>query len=93
MGYEKVNGCTQSPSKEQIATIIVFAIELALHGVFVVPGIFNIANDVPKSILIVLLVLFYLLLLLIIYDFIWITFHDPVDPILLDPDQIEIYPQ
>ena len=87
MTYTTINACTHPPSKEQIITIIIYIIQLTLHSIFVLPGLISMNYDPHKSILYFLLVLFYVLLVLIIYDFVWISVHDPVDRIIVDPDR------
>ena len=92
--YVTVNGCTHSPSKEQIITIILYTLILVLHSIFIVPLIVNVHNndvDDRTEILIILLVLSYITLIIVIYDYIWITVHDPVDRLVLNQELVIKY--
>ena len=60
-----------------------------MHSVFVVPGILSVEESIQKIILIILLAFFYSLLLLIIYDFCYISYKDPVDTLLEQPERVE----
>ena len=91
MGYTPVHGCNKGPCKQQVITILIFIAQLALHSVFVVPGIFDVNDKLQKDILIIILAFFYALLLLICYDYLWISCHDPADRILFYPDRMQGY--
>jgi hypothetical protein len=61
-----------------VGTLILFITQLILHSVFVVPTL----DDIKHVILWILLGFTYGMLLVIIYDFIYLTTTDPVDPLV-----------
>lgn len=78
--YEKVNSYTQSPSREQILTLILFSAQLTGHSALVVPALAAI-ND---SILWTMLGFHFVLLVAVAYDYIYLTTKDPVDRMVLN---------
>lgn len=78
--YKKVNAYTQTPSFEQILTLILFIAQLAGHSLFIVTTLKSINNVVLWS----MLGFHYSLLLVIFYDYIYITTKDPVDRIIVN---------
>jgi hypothetical protein len=78
--YEKVNSYTQSPSMEQVITLLLFIAQLAGHSVFIVPTLAGIGDPILWT----LLGFHYVLLLVIGYDYIYLTTKDPVDKLVLN---------
>lgn len=78
--YRKTNSYSQRPSFEQLLTLFLFALHLALHSIFVVAPILVIASPI----LFVGWALFYLTLLGMCVDYCLITCGDPVDQAIVD---------
>ena len=87
MKYRPRNACTQTPSTLSFLTAIIYLIQLALHSAYAVPGIVAIDH----AALWILLGVAYISLILMIYDYIWIMVHDPVDRVVENPDLIYEY--
>lgn len=79
-----VNAYTHKASLEQILTIITFLIILAMHCVFIIRPIFEINHPA----LYFMWGLFILLLIAVIFDYFLLTCRDPVDKLLLHPEDI-----
>jgi hypothetical protein len=75
----KVNAYTQETSIEQILTIALFLVEVAMHNIFVTSAI----AQQDSSVLWIMLAATYVLLAVIIGDYIYLTCTDPVDDLLL----------
>ena len=78
--YVKTNAYSQTPSLEQIITVVIVILQIVLHSVFVVPAL----PKVNQAILWVILGLHYFLLLFLIYDYLYLTIKDPVDKLVIN---------
>jgi hypothetical protein len=78
--YEKVNSYTQSPSREQILTLLLFIAQLIGHCAFVIP----VLPSINHSVLWTMLGFHFVLLMAVAYDYIYLTTKDPVDRMVLD---------
>ena len=85
MAYSSKNACTQKPSALSIITFILYLVQVALHSVYIVPGVIKINHPI----LWVFLGVHYACLMFVMHDYVWIMVHDPVDRLVLDPDLIE----
>ena len=84
MPYSSKNACTQKPSALSIVTFLLYLVQLVLHSVYIVPGVVKIDHPI----LWVFLGVHYACLMFVIYDYVWIMAHDPVDRLVLDPELI-----
>jgi hypothetical protein len=78
--YQKVNSYTQSPSREQVLTLILFTAQLAGHSALLIPALPAIGN----SILWTMLGFHFVLLLAVAHDYIYLTTKDPVDRMVVN---------
>jgi hypothetical protein len=84
MPYQTINSCSKKPSLLCVISIVVYVILIGLHFVYILPAIASgLITYVP--ILYVLVGLHFVLILGILYDYIWILVHDPVDTVVYDP--------
>ena len=81
------NACTTPLALEQVITVILFLLQLALHSIFIIPPL----DDISHVLLWILLGFHYILLLAIIYDYIYLSATDPVDPLVLDQEMMTRY--
>jgi hypothetical protein len=88
MPYQTINSFSKRPSLLCILSIILYITLIGLHFVYILPAIIS-GKITYVPILYVLLGLHYLLILVILYDYIWILVHDPVDTLVCDPQLIE----
>jgi hypothetical protein len=91
MVYQTKNACSTTPSPLFFITIILYLSIIALHLVYIFTPIIK-GNITKNPILYIIVGFYFLLLFAIIYDYIWIAIHDPVDRIVYDPklaDNIE----
>jgi hypothetical protein len=88
MPYQTINSCSQKPSLLCVLSIGVYLILIVLHLIYILPAITcGLITYVP--ILYVLLGLHFALIIAILYDYIWILVHDPVDTVVYDPQLID----
>lgn len=78
-----MNAYTQEASIEQILTIVLFVIEVAMHNIFVTSAI----SQQDSSILWIMLAVTYILLIVIMGDYFYLTCSDPVDDLVLGIDK------
>ena len=77
--YEKVNGCTHSPSFTQILGLGLMTTIIVLQA-----NIISAISAISNAILTTFTALSYAILLLIVYDYIRLVLVDPVDPRVVD---------
>jgi hypothetical protein len=81
--YSKVNAYNQPLDFWQIALIVVFVVIITIHSVFIISPI--VASNHP--LLWVMLGLHYVAIIIMAYDYLFITFTDPVDLLVADPEK------
>lgn len=88
MAYQKVNGYSHPPSKEQIITIILYLFIIIIHSIYIVPAIIHICHPILYA----FLGLHYISFLVILYYYLWITIQDPVDRVISNPELLKNIP-
>ena len=87
--YTKVNAYSRRPAIEQILAVVFFLAILTLHSRFIAPLIIEV---IKHAVLIFMLSIHYALILLLSYDYIYLTFVDPVDPLVDKSAKVERQP-
>jgi hypothetical protein len=84
MPYHTINACSKRPSLLCIITLVLYLGLVGLHFAYIFPAIISgKITDLP--IIYIMLGLHFILLIAVIYDYIWILVHDPVDTVVHDP--------
>lgn len=88
MVYQTKNACSKRPSILCLITIILYLGLIVLHIFYILlPIVQGYVSSNP--IIYVLLALHFMLLCAIVYDYLWIAIHDPVDRVVCDPQLAE----
>lgn len=91
MPYSRTNSYSHRPSLLFILTLLVHLAVVTLHSVYIVPPITStLITSLPM--LPIMLGLFYLCLAILVYDYIRITTHDPVDRIVRNQALADLAP-
>lgn len=84
MPYQTINGLSRKPSLLCIITIVLYLGLIALHFVYIFPAIVS-GKITSLPIIYIMLGLHFILVLCVLYDYVWILTHDPVDTVVHDP--------
>lgn len=84
MVYQTKNACSKRPSILCLITIILYLGLIVLHIFYILlPIVQGYVSSNP--IIYVLVALHFVLLCAVVYDYLWIAIHDPVDRVVYDP--------
>ncbi len=88
MQYQTKNACSRKPAFKCILTIVLYLALVVLHFVYIFPAIIS-GKVSPFPILYIMLAFHFALLIAILYNYLWILVHDPVDRIVYDAQLAE----
>lgn len=82
--YHSRNACSNTPSPLCVGVIILYLGLIGLHIAYILtPIVKGVVTSNP--ILYILVALHFALIIAVIYDYVWIASHDPVDRLIRDP--------